>query len=103
MDSSPLSDYKGRDFDSSLNKAPLVSTSLHTTTTNNSTRYDPVNTRDVSPPRYERSMGKPRGLGLQQRGESRDRLVSEAASMGGRDESRERAPRLPDVDFGHAY
>lgn len=103
MDSSPLTDYKGRDFNPAMSKAPLVSTSLHTTTTNSSTRYNPVASRDVSPPGYERSIDAPRGLGLRHDDESRDNLVSGAASMGGRDESRERAPRLPNVDFGHAY
>ena len=106
MDSSPLSDYKGRDINPSMSKAPLVSTSLHTTTTNNSARYDPVSGRDVSPPGYERGWSRPRGLGLHAN-DSHDGLISGAASMGGRDQSQERsqerAPRLPDVDFGHAY
>lgn len=112
--SSPLTEYKGRQTDPGMTKAPLVSTSLHTTTTNTSTtksRYDPVRQHESSPPATIRS-GRPRYV---DRAESRENLVSGAASMGqGRDYYRDespapsyysvdRRPRLPDVDFGHSF
>jgi len=111
--SSPLTEYKGRQTDPGMTKAPLVSTSLHTTTTENysaNTRYDPVQQRETSPPGYSRSLSRPRLMGS---GESRENLVSGAASIGGRDESPApsfstsgqgiRQPRLPAVDFGHSF
>jgi len=113
--SSPLTEYKGRQTDPGMTKAPLVSTSLHTTTTttnststSNNSRYDPVQQHEHSPPATARS-GRPR---YADRAESRENLVSGAASMGGsyRDESpapsaysEVRQPRLPAIDFGHSF
>ncbi|GAB7344527.1 hypothetical protein MBLNU457_2354t1 [Dothideomycetes sp. NU457] len=107
--SSPLTEYKGRQTDPGMTKAPLVSTSLHTTTTNTTTnsRYDPVRQHESSPPATIRG-GRPRYV---DRAESRENLVSGAASMGGRDRDEspvpsyysDRRPRLPAVDFGHSF
>jgi len=104
MDSSQLADYKGPVVQVSMAKAPLVSTSLHTTATNQSYgRYDPVR-REDSPGGFDRSRGYPLGFS---RDDSHDNLVSSAASMGGRDRSaspvHDRVPRLPDVGFGRSY
>ena len=110
LDSAQLAEYKGIHNYNDMAKAPIVSPSLHTTTTNQSYQsynhghYDAVPPRDTSPQGYERSQSRPRGPG---RDESRDNLVSSAASMGGRDRSSspgaDRQPRLPKLNFSHGY
>lgn len=103
MDAAPLTEYKGRQADNGMTKAPLVSSSLHTTNSNTTYgRYDPVPPRDGSPPGYdsERSLSRARGPYGANYNDSHDNLVASAAPMGGRSSPQ---PRLPDVGYGHAY
>ena len=91
--------------DTAYNKAPLVSAMPFG---DKKGYYDPVPGRPHSPPDHSgRSLSRPTG---RYRDHSADGLVSGAASMGriGRDDeasrspspSRERQPKLPELDFG---
>lgn len=94
MDPTQLTEYKGAQSQvSEYKKAPLVSPSL-TSTTKSKPRYDALTKRPESP--YDGR--RPELL----RDESQQRLVSDAASMGGRDRSNSpaRQPRLPDIELG---
>lgn len=99
MDPTLLTEYKGAHA-----KAEMVSPSLHTTTTNES-RYDPVSTkRPESQEGFEMAQRKNFSRPAFVRDESKEGLMSGAASMGGRDRSPSppehgRQPRLPDVEL----
>lgn len=84
-------------------KAPIVSDSPFATSRDNKGQYDPVPHRSESPSgdsHLGRSLSRPTE---HYRDHSSDRLVNSAASMGYRDQSEERHPRLPDVyNYGQA-
>ena len=98
MDPTLLTEYKGANV-----KAEMVSSSLHTTTSNDS-RYDPVSTRrPESRDGYEMAQRNYSRPGFT-RDESKQRLIDDAASMGGRDRSPSvpdggRRPKLPNVEL----
>ncbi|PNS20601.1 Flavin carrier protein 2 [Sphaceloma murrayae] len=99
MDSAQLTEYKGAHPPTTMTKAPLVSPSLHTVSSNAShARYNAVPGRDTSPPGYEAPFGG-RGFG-HHANDSRDNLVTGAAGFAGRDRSRSPEARLPRIDFG---
>ncbi|KAF2218549.1 hypothetical protein BDZ85DRAFT_245030 [Elsinoe ampelina] len=101
MDSSQLTEYKGAHPQTGMTKAPLVSPSLPSITTASSHgRYNQVPVRDTSPPGYDYS---PRPTYGAHANDSRDQLVTSAASFAGRDRSRSPEPKLPNVGFGRAY
>lgn len=100
MDPELLTEYKG-----AHSKAEMVSPSLHSTNTaaKNDARYNPVPaTRDGSADGYEmsqRNYSRPT-FG---RDESKEWLISGAASIGGRERSvspsGDRAPKLPEIEL----
>ena len=89
-------EYKGAQA-----KEHMVSSNLHTTATNDS-RYDPVSTRrpdskDGYEMRQSKRMSKRSTASERANDESRERLMDDAASMGGRDPSP--GPKLPNVEL----
>lgn len=103
MDSAQLTEYKGAQPNTGMTKAPLVSPSLHPSNSNAShARYNPVPGRDTSPPGYSSTFGRSNTFGAHPN-DSRDNLVTSAASFAGRDRSRSPEPKLPNVGFGRAY